>query len=469
MAEAPDRSLRPARPARHAAPGVHARAHPRMPAGWPLAVIFLGFPIWWITGLSGFVFPILAIPMAVSLLRNRRLELPAAFGLWLLFLIWVAASGIEIDRAAAWLTYLYRLSIYLSATVTFLYVLNTRDRLSSERIAFLLTGFWVIVVTFGLLALAFPHLTFASLIEQAMRAAKLDHLLENSFLFQLVHPRLSQVQDFLGHPSPRPTAPFLYTNDWGACYALLLPFVFASFSLIGSRVRKMALAGVLVVSVIPVVVSVDRGSWISIGVAAAYVIGRAIARMDVRAIAIAALLLGGSVIVLVATPLGSVVSDRLAHPHSDAGRALLYEQAVHRVWDSPILGFGGPLPPPTNKQLPNIGTQGQFWLVLISNGIPGAALFLAFFACAFWRSLRSRGPRWARGASETVRSWAHVTLLILFVQVWVYEFIPVEINLYMIAAALAWRGSFPRAAPSRSAPAAAIRTPAFAVQPGGGG
>jgi hypothetical protein len=417
-------------PGRHTAGGSPGRRF--LTQAWPLAALFLGFPLWWFTGLSGFIFPILAIPMALSLLRGRRLVMPGAFGIWLLFLLWVVASGVEIDRSAAWLTYLYRISIYLSATVTFLYVLNTRDRIPSNRIAFILTGFWVIIVAFGWLALAFPHVAFASLMEQAMRALNLEHLLSNSFLFQLVHPRLSQVQDFLGHSSPRPTAPFLYTNNWGGSYALLLPFVFASFSLIRSRLRKLALGGVLALSVVPVVVAVDRGSWICIGVAAVYVIGRSIVRLDMRAIAVAAILITAAAILVLGTPLGTVVSERLAHPHSDDGRALLYTQAVQRVWDSPLLGFGGPLPPPTNHLLPNIGTQGQFWLVLISNGIPGAALFMAFFAVAFVRS---------RGGGSDVRYWAHLSLLIFFVAVWVYEFIPVEIHLYMIAAALAWRES----------------------------
>jgi polysaccharide biosynthesis protein PslJ len=167
------------------------------------------------------------------------------------------------------------------------------------------------------------------------------------------------------------------------------------------------------------------------------VIGRAIVRLDVRGIALSAILIMVAGVVIVGTPLGHVITERLAHPHSDAGRALLYQQATQRVWQSPILGYGGPLPPPTNKLLPNIGTQGQFWLVLISNGIPGVALFMLFFVFAFWRS---------RGAGSEVGQWAHVTLLIFFVQVWVYEFIPVEIHLYLIAAALCWRETLGRAA-----------------------
>src|SRR5580765_6044427 len=108
--------------------GAPANARPAfLRPGWPLVLIFIGFPLWWFTGLSGFIFPILALPMAVAVTRNRRIELPGSFGIWLVFLLWVIASGVEIDRSAAMLTYLYRVAIYLSATVTFVYVLNTKD------------------------------------------------------------------------------------------------------------------------------------------------------------------------------------------------------------------------------------------------------------------------------------------------------------------------------------------------------
>ncbi len=40
-----------------------------------------------------------------------------------------------------------------------------------------------------------------------------------------VHPRFADVQDILGYPVSRPSAPFIYTNDWGGNFALLIPFV----------------------------------------------------------------------------------------------------------------------------------------------------------------------------------------------------------------------------------------------------
>ena len=48
----------------------------------------------------------------------------------------------------------------------------------------------------------------------------------NTLFISLAHPTFAQVQDFLGFPVGRPTAPYDYTNTWGSAYALLLPFFF---------------------------------------------------------------------------------------------------------------------------------------------------------------------------------------------------------------------------------------------------
>jgi len=38
--------------------------------GWALFVLFVGFPIWWALGLGGFIWPVMAFPMLLSLLRR---------------------------------------------------------------------------------------------------------------------------------------------------------------------------------------------------------------------------------------------------------------------------------------------------------------------------------------------------------------------------------------------------------------
>jgi hypothetical protein len=397
---------------------------------WPIYAIFLGFPIWWLLGVSGFIWPILAIPMLGYLMRRGRVVMPRHFGIWLLFVLWVLASGLELNRGTAVLTFVYRFSLYLSATVTFLFVLNTSKEVPSRTIACVLAGFFAIVVVFGYLALAFPGTNFSTPVEGLLLHFHLDRILANPFLFQLVHPRLAQVQGFLGHSSPRPTAPFLYSNNWGATFALLVPFVFAAIAVARSRFWKSVLVVVLLLSIVPLVVSVNRGAWISLGAALLYLLFRFLARRNVRALTMAIGVVVTALLVIGASPLRTVISERLAHPHSDQGRSLLYQQAEAKIVQSPWLGFGGPLPPPPGRILPDIGTQGQFWIVLISNGIPAEVLFMAWFLYALWKS---------RGGGSKVRFWANVALFMFLIQVWVYEFLPVELHLLMIAAALAWR------------------------------
>jgi hypothetical protein len=401
-----------------------------LPPGWAFYALFLGTPIWWALGLAGFIWPILAVPMLISLVLRRDIVVPKGFWIWLLFLLWVFVSGAAIDRGSAWFTYLYRTSTYLSATIVFLYVLNSPRELPTRRIAYTLTTYWLYVVLFGYAALAAPRAQFASLLEIVMRQVGLGSLIANPLLFNLVHPRMSQVQVFLGYASPRPTAPFLYTNNWGSAFALLTPFVVASIALARRDFIKRGLVIALVLSIVPLVVSVDRGAWISLGAGFAYALVRFALRQNARAVLIAAWVTAIGVTMIIASPLQQIISDRLAHPHSNEGRALLYQNATDQISESPIIGFGVPLPPPDNKLLPNVGTQGQFWLVLVSTGIPGLVFFLWWWAYAFWKS---------RGGGSPVRFWANVTLLMLFYQMWVYGFLPAQIHVLMIAAALAWR------------------------------
>ena len=77
----------------------------------------------------------------------------------------------------------------------------------------------------------------------------------------------------------------------------------------------------------------------------------------------------------------------------------------------------------------------------VSTGVPGLAFFLWWCGYAFWKS---------RGGGSPVRFWASVTLFMVFYQMWVYGFLPAQIHILMVAAALAWR--------ERLAPAAELDT-----------
>ena len=83
--------------------GASRAACSRRPAllkpGWPLAVLYLGFPLWWALGLAQLIFFAMAAAMAV-ILRRRAVRVPRGFGLWLLFLVWML-GGAFLVRADA--------------------------------------------------------------------------------------------------------------------------------------------------------------------------------------------------------------------------------------------------------------------------------------------------------------------------------------------------------------------------------
>lgn len=395
--------------------------------GWPLFVLFVGFPIWWALGLGGFIWPVMAFPMLLSLLRRNRIYAPPGMLLWVGFLVWMFATGVEIDSMGRALGFAYRGLVYLSATILLLYVFNSsRDVLQTRKVIWALSIFWIYVVIGGFLGLLLPNFSFTSPVEAALPHA----ILNNDFVKEMVHPAFAQVQDFLGFPTPRPSAPFVYTNDWGGAFALLVPFVILAWQTGLRRRFKLVLACAAAASIIPVVFSMNRGLWLSLGVGLVYAALRLSLKGSERAF-----IAFVSVVILVAgalflTPLGATLSERLSTPHSNNRRVSLYEEAVRGAAESPLFGFGAPRPSKWNPNAPSVGTQGQIWLVLFSNGYPGMLLFVAWFLATLW---------WFRSVGDPVGFWIHVMLVIMFLQLAVYGLLPVQIHIVMLGIALAWR------------------------------
>jgi hypothetical protein len=78
------------------ATGVAAQPAPRrsgLPEGWPVLLLFLAFPLWWVLGLAAVIWVLLAIPMAVWLMLRRGVRVPKGFGIWLAFMFWMLLSG----------------------------------------------------------------------------------------------------------------------------------------------------------------------------------------------------------------------------------------------------------------------------------------------------------------------------------------------------------------------------------------
>ena len=407
----------------------------RLPPGWPVYALFLGFPLWWVLGLGSFVWPVLALPMLLSLLRRGDVRMPRGFGWWLLFLGWIVVSATQLGDMSRLGAYLYRGSTYFSATVLFLYLYNApQEAIPAKKIVVTLTLFWMFVVFGGYLGTLLPDGDFSTVAQKIIPSGFGDSSLQN-----WLHPTFAnrgEASRILGYSVGRPAAPFAYTNMWGSNFALLVPFVIMSWAHVKKRSWKLLTVAALGASIVPVVSSLNRGLWLSLGLGLVYgavlfaIKGRTkpfIGVVSILAVAAALSFL---------PPIHKVISDRLTHGHSDQGREELYSEAIQRVKERPVLGFGAPVESQIDPTKPSVGTHGQFWLLLVSTGVPGAIFFLAWFGLALWRS--------RKGSVETGQ-WCNVVILIALIQIFFYELLPAQLHIAMIASALAMRELKPSA------------------------
>ncbi len=422
------------------------------PAAWPVAALFVGFPIWWALGIAFVIVPLLAIPMTLRLIRRRNVVLPTGAGLWLLFTAWSLLGVLTLGKVAPGtqpgsfgerlLPFLDRSATLVGASVLLIYIANlTPEELPAMRFARMLGFLFVVTVLGGVAGMLSPHGGFTSAAEYLLP----HHLVsQGSYLREIMHPNFAQVQDFLGYETPRPAAPFAYTNEWGANLSLLLPFFVLSWFAPGQRWRRRAAPAVLAVGAVVVIYSLNRGLWIAIALSAFYVLAVMVLRGRTQILRIALVLTLVGAAAFVATPLHSVVSQRLSHGHSDTRRAYLATAAIEGATHSPFLGWGSTRKPYGNATSiaagatadcprcapPPIGTHGLIYLLSFSTGFVGAGLMIAFFIGAVVRTRRDRRPF---GMASTI-----VVGLVL-VEMFFYQLIPFGLPIATAVFAMAWR------------------------------
>ena len=405
---------------------------------WPLLALYAGFPLWWLLGLGALIWPLLAVPMLGALVIRGRVRVPSGFGIWFGFLVWMLASGIQLDsgvRVAGWG---YRAALYLSATVVFLYVYNSsRERLPARTLTLLLTGFWLFVVLGGYLGLLLPHGSFATPLEHLMS----PELLANGFVHDLVHPAFAQTAGANLGVAPRPQAPFTYTNEWGANFALLVPMVFAAMSQTRSAGGRLLIGALVPIGLVPAGLSLNRGLFLSLGAGLVYAALRYALRGRVKALIGVTVVMSVAGAVFAVLPVRQLLDERIANSATNQTRVTLYGEVLHRVEQSPLLGYGAPRPAEDNPGAPSAGTQGQLWMVLFSHGFPGAALFVGWYLWAVWRTRKARTP---------VGFWAHVTVFIGLIQLPYYGALPSQLHTIMLATALALREEDAAARPAQA-------------------
>jgi hypothetical protein len=390
-----------------------------------LMALFGGYGVWWLLGIGAFVWPLFALLMALSLLRTPRVEVPPGSGLWVLFVLWTLASGVAISSSSDGLTFAFRVITYVSAGVIVLYVLNLpRRRDVTRSIVHALMAFWVVIVIGGYLGILVPHLSFPSVFERLLPGV----VSRSGFLQQLVHPQLAQRQTWLRHA--RPSAPFPFSNMWGGTVGVLLPFVFLELRWARTTLRRVLIGALLVAAVLPIVRTADRGLWVSLGVAVAYVAIRRAVKGRVGLLVMLLLVAGIAGVALLADRSAlAPVASQFDRSSSNEARQYLAQQSLTQALHHPWLGTGVPIRPP-GRNIPYIGTQGQGWLVLVTSGFPALLLFLGWFGFAFWRSRRLDGE---------LAFAAHVSLLVFFVHLPIYDMLPSELIVAMVACALVFR------------------------------
>lgn len=434
------------------APPTAGRRHPE----WPVVALIAGYPLWWLLGLGAFVMPLLAVPMALELRRRRPVKLPRGFGVWLVFLVWNVISVVMLGRTAPHtvpgsaggrlIGYAFRNLFFVAVTVILLFIGNlTELELSRRRLVRLLAGFFVVTVSGGLLGSFFPRFAITSPVELALP----QRFRSNLYVESLVHPAAAQLQDVLGYVTARPKAPFDYTNSWGNNFAVLL-----TWFVVAVWVRRRASLRVLAVviaglGVIPVIYSLDRGLWIALALAAAFVGYRMITAGKAGTAVVIITIVTGASLVGANTPLRNVVQERLSHPHSNAIRGTLDQEAFDAAKASPVLGFGStrnalgsPLSIAIGKsaacpQCGNapVGSTGELWHDLIAVGFVGAGAYVWFFLSAMWRYRRDRS---AIGIAGTT-ALGMALVFGLF-----YDAIPSALLCYFLSYALLWRNDMAR-------------------------
>ena len=235
------------------------------------------------------------------------------------------------------------------------------------------------------------------------------------------------------------------------------------------RQRLIAVAGV-VIGVIPIIYSLDRGLWIGLIFAIAYLGVRLAAqgRLAVLGGLFSALVLAAVLIGL--TPLQGMISQRLANGASDARRGSLAVAATVDAVSSPLVGYGdtrhqqGSVQSVTvgrSAKCPTcgngtIGGNGQLWLLLVCSGFAGAALYVGFFAYGFWRYRRDTTPYGLAGA---------LVLLLTFIFMFSYTATGAPLGIAMFSYVILWRNARARrqqAALATGQPSSVRASPAVA-------
>jgi hypothetical protein len=455
----------------------------RHPA-WPVTALLAGYPLWWALGIADFMWILVAIPMTATMLawrtgRSRPLRLPPGFGIWAVFLVWTILSVVMIGMKAPGtvtspvshrlVAYTDRTVTYVAITVLLLYVGNlTHAELPRRKLAGLIGLLAIYATMFGIAGIFLKNFQFSSPILHLVPHS----LAHNNFFQAQFHPALNQVQYVFGTATGqgRPKAPFDYTNTWGECLTITLPWLLlVCFGAPRRRWLRVLGWATLFFAVVALVYSLNRGAWIATAFSVLYLAVRLAARGRLAMLSAIVAGLALLVIVLVVSPLSSVITQRLQHGQSNVIRSSLFSLSLTDGLASPILGYGdtrqqagspltiavGPTPGcPTCGQA-EVGSTGQFSLLLICSGFVGVLLYCGFFAYGALRYWRDPTPEGIAGV---------LVIVLSFIYLFTYDAVAAPLGITMLAYAIMWRNEMHRRAAAGPQPDQIPRPRRFAIR-----
>ena len=375
-----------------AAPVADPSATPRGTSHWVLSAIFLGIPAWWALGLMAAVPIAMSVVMARDLLRRKdKVVLPEGFLLWALFLAWVALgvfvlwadapSAVPGGGPSRLLVFGLRAAWYFAGTMVLLWVLSrTEDELPTRWVFDLVAALFVLTTAGGLLGLLAPTFEFRSLVEFVLPAG----LRNNNLVSSLIHPAAAEIQSVLGSPAPRPQAPFAFANTWGSVMGLSLPFFLVAWVKNGRTWQRALAPIVLLASAFPIIYSLNRGLWVCVAMGAVGLVVLQLCKRRVVPFVATVATLARSRARTGGEPSREHLRAALDNQHSNDRRSELASETVSSVGTgSPVVGFGstrdvqgnfasiagGATADCSSCGVPSLGTQGQLWLVIFSQGL----------------------------------------------------------------------------------------------------
>ncbi|MEU7907580.1 O-antigen ligase family protein [Actinoplanes sp. NPDC049118] len=411
---------------------------------WPLYAMFGLMPLWWVLGGLQLFWPFLGLLLAVVLVSRGRIGLPAGSALWLVFLAIVVVSLTRMDRASGVFMFSLRLGLLATALVVYLYVYNAaRDGARWRRLFGPLCLYWLGMVALGWIGVFKPTFAITTPVELLLP----DGVAGNRGIRALVHSHATEYNALGRNPYYRTAAPYPYTNNWGTGFAVLVPCMIAYLGSVRTGALRAAVLVSLPLALVPAFFTLNRGMFIGLGAGLVYLGLRALLRGDVRLIASIA---GVAVLAWVATlviPVGELISNRVENTDSTGDRADLYAQTVQAVLRSPLLGYGGPRLADTTHGAEPLGTQGQFWLLMYSYGVPAMLIFILLFVIIAWRLAAAVSPP---------GKWLSVVPVVALVITPFYGYTDINLSLmyFGIALAMAAVDGPVNREPVRSAPVA---------------